>query len=274
LPLGRFSRGSASYSYQVIDLVALDESALRNLGYTSSTTRDATADVLAGIFSPPSDDGETDAATRAIFGPTGRRYESRITPSYMRNTVDNPYQPRSGTRLSASFQFVGGPLGGTVSYYRPSLEAVVYRPVKKRMALGLRADFGYIRPFGTTSEIPYYLRYFLGGETQIRGYDVRTVAPANESGTAVGGNKYMLFNAEYYFDVFGPLRFLLFFDAGEAFTEGRGLYWKTMRNSTGAEVRFQMPVLNVPFRLIYAWNPTRDPFQPRTAFKFAVGTTF
>jgi outer membrane protein insertion porin family len=84
----------------------------------------------------------------------------------------------------------------------------------------------------------------------------------------------MLFNAEYYFDVFGPLRFLLFFDAGEAFTEGRGLYWKTMRNSTGAEVRFQMPVLNVPFRLIYAWNPTRDHFQPRTAFKFAVGTTF
>ncbi|HEY6555044.1 MAG TPA: outer membrane protein assembly factor BamA, partial [Vicinamibacteria bacterium] len=180
LPLGRFSRGSASYSYQVIDLVALDESALRNLGYTSGTTRDAAADVLAGIFSPPSDDGEEDAATRALFGPTGRRYESRITPSYVRNTVDNPYQPRSGTRLSASFQFVGGPLGGTVSYYRPSLEAVVYRPVKKRMALGLRADFGYIRPFGTTSEIPYYLRYFLGGETQIRGYDVRTVAPANE----------------------------------------------------------------------------------------------
>jgi outer membrane protein insertion porin family len=274
LPLGRFSRGSASYSYQVIDLVALDESALRNLGYTSGTTRDATADVLAGIFSPPSDDGEADAATRALFGPTGRRYESRITPSFVRNTVDNPFQPRSGTRLSASFQFVGGPIGGTVSYYRPSLEAVVYRPVKKRMALGLRADFGYIRPFGTTSEIPYYLRYFLGGETQVRGYDVRTVSPHNATGTAVGGNKYMLFNAEYYFDVFGPLRLLLFFDAGEAFTEGQGLYWKTMRNSTGVEARFQMPVLNVPFRLIYAWNPTRDPFQPRTAFKFAVGTTF
>ena len=40
------------------------------------------------------------------------------------------------------------------------------------------------------------------------------------------------------------------------------------------ELRFIMPVLNVPFRLIYAWNPHRDPFQPRTAFKFAVGTTF
>ena len=69
-------------------------------------------------------------------------------------------------------------------------------------------------------------------------------------------------------------RELLFFDAGQAYAEGEGFYWKTMRNSTGAEIRFQMPVLNVPFRLIYAINPTKDTFQPRTAFKFAVGTTF
>jgi outer membrane protein insertion porin family len=272
--VGRFSRASMGYSYRIIDLVALDENALRNLGYGSASTRDAAADVLAGIFTPPTSSDSTNAATLALFGPTGRRYESGITPSWARNTVDNPFMPRSGTRLTSSFQFVGGPLGGTVSYYRPSLEAVAYRPVRKRMALGVRADLGYIRSFGTTGEIPYYLRYFLGGETQIRGYNIRTVSPLNDSGAAIGGNKYMLFNAEYYFDVLGPLRFLLFFDAGEAFPEGQGLYWKTMRNSTGAELRFQMPVLNVPFRLIYAINPNRDSFQPRTAFKFAVGTTF
>ena len=39
-----------------------------------------------------------------------------------------------------------------------------------------------------------------------------------------------------------------------------------------------MPVLNVPFRLIYAFNPNRSDFEklyvPDTTFKFAVGTTF
>ena len=47
------------------------------------------------------------------------------------------------------------------------------------------------------------------------------------------------------------------------------------------ELRFFMPVLNVPFRLIYAWNPHRegilnDRFKPQeaTVFKFAVGATF
>ena len=95
-----------------------------------------------------------------------------------------------------------------------------------------------------------------------------------ETKAATGGNKYVLFNAEYYFDVFGPLRFLLFFDAGEAYLKGQSIDLRTLSTSTGAEVRFLMPVLNVPFRLIYAWNPNRASFQPATAFKFAVGTTF
>jgi outer membrane protein assembly factor BamA len=84
----------------------------------------------------------------------------------------------------------------------------------------------------------------------------------------------LLLNAEYYFDVFGPLRALLFFDAGQAYLEEENFNFKDLRTSTGAELRFIMPVLNVPFRLIYAWNPQRDSFQPKTTFKFAVGTTF
>jgi len=84
----------------------------------------------------------------------------------------------------------------------------------------------------------------------------------------------MLFNGEYYFDIGGPLSLVLFFDAGQAFLEGETFKFKELRTSTGAELRFIMPVLNVPFRLIYAINPNRDPWQPRSAFKFAVGTTF
>ena len=172
-------------------------------------------------------------------------------------------------------QFVGGPLQGTVNYVRPSLESVLYLPVGRRMALGVRGEVGLIQPFGETAEIPYYQRYFLGGETQIRGYNVRSVAPYDAgTGTSVGGDKFTLFNAEYYFDVFGPLRLLLFFDAGQAYAPEQSFNWRTMSTSTGVEARFTMPVLNVPFRLIYAWNPNRDFYQPATAFKFAVGTTF
>ena len=53
------------------------------------------------------------------------------------------------------------------------------------------------------------------------------------------------------------------------------------KTSAGVELRFFMPVLNVPFRLIYAFNPSRvgvldndlQPAKDKT-FRFAVGTTF
>ena len=54
-----------------------------------------------------------------------------------------------------------------------------------------------------------------------------------------------------------------------------------LKTSEGAEVRFFMPVLNVPFRLIFAHNGSRtgvldNNFQPakKFTFRFAVGTTF
>jgi hypothetical protein len=53
---------------------------------------------------------------------------------------------------------------------------------------------------------------------------------------------------------------------------------KLMKISYGSEVRFVMPVLNVPFRLIYAMNPNRgtryEQGVKRVEYKFAVGSTF
>jgi outer membrane protein insertion porin family len=258
ISVGRFSRAFLNYSYQIIDIYDVDKQTISKLTSSAYTS---------GSILPSLDP--------SYFGGTGRREESGISPSFVRNTVDNPYLPRSGSRYTASFQYVGGFLQGTVNYIRPSLELVRYQPVGRRMALGVRGEIGYIHPFAETETLPYYQRYFLGGETQIRGYNIRTVAPYDPvTKTSIGGNKMLLFNAEYYFDVLGPLRLLLFFDAGQAYAEGQGFYWKTMSTSTGVEARFTMPVLNVPFRLIYALNPNRDFYQPAHAFKFAVGTTF
>jgi hypothetical protein len=54
-----------------------------------------------------------------------------------------------------------------------------------------------------------------------------------------------------------------------------------IKKSTGLELRFFMPVLNVPFRLIFAYNPSRIGVLNQNliltkAFvvKFAVGATF
>jgi len=97
----------------------------------------------------------------------------------------------------------------------------------------------------------------------------------------IGGNKSLLFNAEYLISIAGPVRLVLFYDAGQALDKGQNFGLDEFKTSTGAEIRFFMPVLNVPFRLIFAYNPQRDGvfdnnLQPakKFVFRFAVGSTF
>lgn len=252
VPVGRFSRLFANYSYELINIQ----------GLAALTGPVTTPTPGQPIFDP------------FFFGEEGKRRESKFTPSFIHNTVDNPWTPRSGVKYSGTLQLAGGPLGGSVSFAKPIFEGIVYIPHTRKTALGLRGEIAFVKPYGDTEKLPLYQRFFLGGETQIRGYQIRTVGPVDQENHALGGNKYALFNAEYYIDVGGPLRLVAFFDAGQAFLEGENIDVSKFRTSTGLELRFIMPVLNVPFRLIYALNPNRDPFQPRSTFKFAVGTTF
>jgi outer membrane protein insertion porin family len=247
--LWAYTRAFATYGYEVVD-TAVSQELRDSLGDSASTQ------------------------LSSLFLDNGRHIESRITPAFVYNTVDNPYTPRSGKRLSLNMPVAGGILGGTTSYIRPEAEAILYFPHTRRTSLGIRLNGGLLRPYGTTRELPYYLRYVMGGEYQIRGVELRSVGPLDDSNRVIGGDKFVLFNAEYYLDIFGPVRALLFHDAGQAFADTEKIDLRQLRTSSGVELRVIVPMLNVPFRLIYAWNIYRDAFQPARALKFAVGTTF
>lgn len=204
----------------------------------------------------------------------GRYEEARLSPSMTYNTVDHPVFPRRGLRLSGSVDLAGGWLGGTLRYIRPEGEAQGYLPLGRRFAIGGRVTSGALRPYGETDALPYYRRYFLGGETSIRGLEVRTVGPYNDNNQPAGGDKFVLFNAELSVDLLPMARLLAFHDAGQAFAERERIDLRHLRTSTGLELRVMMPVINAPIRLIYSWNIYRDSFQPAHGFRFAIGSTF
>jgi outer membrane protein insertion porin family len=247
-PMRRFTRFTIGYGYEVAD-TASSEAFRKAYQGTSST------------------------GVSGLLLTQGRQTQSGLTPALTYNTVDQPQAPRRGMRLTGSYEYAGGVLGGTTNFVRPEAEAILYVPVSRRTAFGFRANAGGIRNYSST-ELPYYLRYFMGGEYQIRGVDIRTVGPLNANNAALGGTKFVLFNAEYYYDILPMVRALLFHDAGQAFDETHAIDLRQVRTSSGAEIRFTIPMIGVPFRLIYAWNVYRDAFQPARAFKFAVGTTF
>jgi outer membrane protein insertion porin family len=257
-----------------------------------------------------------------LIGEGGRRTISKISPSWVFNTVDQPIFPTSGTRYTFSFDYAG--IGGNTNFVNPKVEGIWYYPFNKRTSIGFRAQAEYIRPYGSTRQLPIYERLYLGGEYSIRGFDIRTVGPRDpETAVVLGGNKSLLFNAEYLIHIAGPVRLVLFADAGQVRDTGENFTWKepivqrnvqgvliadsildpfyifnpinftpqvtteqvgeaaAFKTSIGAEIRFFMPVLNVPFRLIFAMNPSRygvldNNLQPekKYKFRFAVGTTF
>ncbi len=142
----------------------------------------------------------------------------------------------------------------------------------------MRGQYQYIHTFTGSAPLPIFEKLFLGGEYSVRGFDIRTIGPADPTtGLVLGGNKSLLFNVEEQISIAGPVRLIFFYDAGQvqdgpnvitppAFVPAGGLIgayvkpgqsfrWQDFKTSTGAEVRFFMPVLNVPFRLIFAYNP-------------------
>jgi len=225
-----------------------------------------------------------------LLGEQGRRRISKVSPSIVHNTVDNPIFASSGKRYSASFDFAG--IGGDVNFWSTRLEGIQYIPLSRRFSLAFRLQGEYIRPYGHTRVaeedddldtigLPIYEKLFLGGEYSVRGFDIRTISPRDANGFIIGGNKSLLFNSEFLVNVGGPVRALLFYDAGQVQETGTRLRLPSFKTSTGAEIRFFMPVLNVPFRLIFAYNPQRSGVfnnqllpQKRFTFKFAVGSTF
>jgi outer membrane protein insertion porin family len=221
----------------------------------------------------------------------GQRTISRITPTIVYNSIDQPIFPTSGRRFQASIDVAG--LGGDARFLKPVIEAVWFKKQASRLTLGLRGMVEYIYDFNNAFNVPIFERLFLGGEYNVRGFDIRTIGPRDPvTGLVLGGNKSLLFNVEEIITIAQPVRLIFFLDLGQVqagperlldgtIRRGRDFAFDDFKASTGAEVRFFMPVLNVPFRLIFAHNPLREgvldnSLRPQDAFefRFAVGTTF
>ena len=335
-PVADFSRMFMNYSYETVHMTDLNEALIDTscvLRPTGCSTISSVSDLSQ--LTPT----QLEVLRRNPFvydslliGQGGRRSISKIVPSFVHNTVDNPIFPNTGKRLTASIDLAM--FGGNTKFYKPRGEAIFFFRHLPRTSVGFRGQIEYISPLGESASnaicatppcdavLPVFERLFLGGEYSVRGFDIRSIGPSVPGSFVVlGGNKSLLFNAEYLISIMSQVRIVTFFDAGQVRDFGEPFMWKepllevrvpnppaitdpfatsslvdpnspgvqtievgktnAFKVSTGVELRFFMPVLNVPFRLIYAWNPSRggvldNNLQPakERVFRFAVGTTF
>ena len=193
---------------------------------------------------------------RNISGPDSLKgiVTSKLLPSFTINTIDSPMRPHRGRSL-----FLGGDisgLGGNVSFVRPLVEYKRWTPMHGlkpnpdgRNSLGFRIQASHVSGYlGRVA--PPFERFFMGGDTDIRGFDIRAISPVaffvervdfpllNPDGTVVpkdpnnprqggvtvpmpvhriifpGGDTQVVANVEYRIPLVGPVTLAPFLDAG------------------------------------------------------------
>jgi outer membrane protein insertion porin family len=179
---------------------------------------------------------------------------STITPTYAYNTVNHPIIPTRGLRVNASFGFTGDVIGGNVNTLQPSLDVAYFRKgIFRTNVMGFHLNARFISGYNG-KVAPPYSRYYMGGEDDIRGFDILTISPiaflptstpisvlnndgsqrvqkfVNPDGSigfgAVsqtvpayqlilpGGDTAAVFNYEYRIPIVGPVTLAPFLDAG------------------------------------------------------------
>jgi len=221
---------------------------------------------------------------------------STLIPSYRYDSRDSPFDPMRGSRINLNFAYAGGPLGGTIDMFKPSVNLTRIFRLSRKSAFSVNAEGGYIHPFGDHDDcaysydelnknitqlcIPPTERFLVGGETSVRGFEYGTLGPyenyPNYGPRPAGGFKYHVYNFEYLYRLNDPLRVVLWADAGRSYGYRENFDFGKLRYSFGAEMRIFLPVFQFPLRFIYAINPDEKPedkgqFQ---TFQFTIGNTF
>ena len=131
-----------------------------------------------------------------LIGQGGERIISKVTPSLVHNTVDQPIFPTTGKRLTR----VDRPRGPRRQHQLLQADGSRASGSAGRTAgcrSGCAARSSTSTPSAARRELPIFERLFLGGEYSVRGFDLRTIGPSDPStGLVLGGNKSLLFNVE------------------------------------------------------------------------------
>ena len=209
-------------------------------------------------------------ATEDLKQEEGTKLNSVIEFALSRDTRDNIFEPTRGSRHAIDVSFAG--LGGDTQFYKVVGETVWFFPLPVLdLVWAVRGLAGYARGWGG-EEVPIFERFFLGGATTLRGQRTRSVGPKDSEGEVIGGTSELLFSTELIIPIFPRFRFVLFFDAGNAYGFGTDFDATDLRLGAGVGLRFFSPL--GPLRLDVGYNLDKEPGEKTYQFHFSVGSSF
>ena len=218
----------------------------------------------------------TATASQTIRDLQGNRLVSNGSFSLVRDTRDNLIYPTRGSRFDLALELAGGPFGGETHYASFNVGLGTWLPT---FGFGdqnflLAGHAGTIIPFGNRGNVPFSDRYFLGGPSNMRGYNYKCVGPKDANGEPLGGNTMMYGIAEYSFKVMEPLRVAAFYDIGFVGKRDFDFDFKYFNHDVGVGLR--LFILGVPLRLDFGFPLNGDGFNDKESWRlhYSFGSVF
>lgn len=215
----------------------------------------------------------------------GSRILSTLTPRILYDTRDNRILPSRGLFMEGSIEFGGGPLFGDITWVRPAVDAARYFTMYKmkgggKHILELHARAAMVQQYGSTREIPPFLRYFGGGISDVRGFENRTISPI-ENGFYIGGKKQVSATVEYSVPLYEEIvRASIFSDVGQVWDAGKTdpgtvtVNKSGWRSSIGLGLSVRTPFSPLPVRIYFTRAIQRNDADRLKTIDFSFGTRF
>jgi outer membrane protein insertion porin family len=209
---------------------------------------------------------------QAVLDESGYSLISKIGASLAYDTRNSVMLPNRGQRTEF-FTEVAGPFGGgDKTFYRMELRSAWYfRGLLRGHVLEVAGRAGVADAFGSTPDVPFYDRYYLGGLYSLRGYEYREIGP-REPGIdePIGGDTYWFGSAEYSLPIIERVRFALFYDIGNVMAKAYDFSFSDFADNWGIGLRLNLPI--GPLRLDYGIPIQHPDYADGSGrFQFGVG---
>lgn len=162
-------------------------------------------------------------------------YVVGLSNSISYDSRDNAFKPHRGFHSIGEVEFAGVILeekegqdkNTAYPFFKLNYLNTYYYPVWRKGTLKFRWDFRFLCPFGqgTPDNLPMSEKFFLGGETTVRGFKPYILGPhfdktsGRESDDPTGGISAALLSIEYNQTIFRMLDLFTFFDGGSVSTD-------------------------------------------------------
>ncbi len=256
-------KGTVSYTLQNVH-VSIPS------GYETFPTTDYSTGVP--VVTPPQ-------VSTNIMAERGTYFESIPAVALEYDTRNNLRMADSGQDSSIKISAATPP--GDVEFYKVEMRTDWYfKGFGKGHIFEVVGKAGWVTPWGNTTHIPIFDRYFLGGMYSLRGYRYETVGPLDDMGEALGGDTDWFASAEYSIPLLrnsNMIRYAFFYDIGNVYpgslsfkpAPGDQFY----NDDVGIGLRIVLPIGGgTPLRLDYGVPIEHGPTASRFGkFQFGIG---